>query len=251
MRRTLENLWRCLALAAVLCCGACHHGDSDALWKIVHQSCVPDQQQHDSPKPCVLVDLSQGEAAGYAVLKDRNGPYQYLLIPTERVTGVEDPIATAATAPHWWAEAWEARQFVIKTSGRSLPREELSLAINSYYGRSQSQLHIHIDCLKPAVRDALKTHLGQIGEHWALLDVPLDGRRYQAMRLNGDRLQTDNPLLLAQDAVPGTAAARQSLLIAGATFEDGSPGFILLEDHADLLSLDPGHAEALQDNACS
>ena len=244
-------LWRGLVLAAALGCGACRHSDSDALWKIVHQGCVPDQQQHNSPKPCVLVDLAQGEDAGYAVLKDRNGPYQYLLIPTGKVSGVEDPLATAANAPHWWAEAWDARQFVIKAAGRSLPRQELSLAINSYYGRSQNQLHIHIDCLKPAVRDALKAHLGQIGEHWALLDVPLDGRRYQAMRLSGERLQTDNPLALALQAAHGSSPARQTLLIAGATFDDGSPGFILLEDHADLLSLDPGHAEALQDHACT
>lgn len=251
MRRTLENLWRGVALAAALCCGGCHHGDPDALWKIVHQACVPDQQQHDSPRPCALVDLDQGEAAGYAVLKDINGPYQYLLIPTARVSGVDDPAAAAADAPHWWAAAWEARRFVVQSSGRSLPREALSLAINSYYGRSQNQLHIHIDCLKPAVRDALKAHLGDIGEHWALLDLPLAGHRYQAMRLSEAGLQTGNPLRLAQDAAPGTPVARLTLVVAGATFEDGSPGLILLEDHADLWTLDHGHGEDLQDHACS
>lgn len=251
MRRTLGILWRGLILIAALCCGACRHGNPDALWNIVHNRCVPDQQQHNDPKPCALVDLGQGEAAGYAVLKDINGPAQYLLIPTARISGVDDPAAEAADAPHWWAAAWEARRFVEQSSGRSLPRESLSLAINSYYGRSQNQLHIHIDCLKPAVRDALKAHLGEIGGRWAPLDVPLAGRRYQAMRLSEARLQTDNPLHLAMDAAPGTPVARQTLAVAGATFEDGSPGFILLEDHADLWTLDRGHAEELQDHACS
>jgi CDP-diacylglycerol pyrophosphatase len=252
MMRTLESIRGLgLGLFAALACASCHHGNPGALWKIVHQDCVPDQQQHSDPKPCALVDLDRGEAGGYAVLKDLNGPYQYLLIPTARVSGVEDPAAVAADAPHWWLAAWQARRFVEQASGRSLPREELSLAINSRYGRSQNQLHIHIDCLKPAVRDALKAHLGQIGQRWAVLDAPLAGRHYRAMRLSEARLETDNPLLLAQDAAPGSDMARQTLVLAGATFEDGSPGFILLEDRATLWTLDNGHGEDLQDHACS
>ncbi|XLM23386.1 CDP-diacylglycerol diphosphatase, partial [Chromobacterium piscinae] len=30
--------------------------------------------------------------------------------------------------------------------GEPLPRQAVSLAINSQYGRSQNQLHIHISC---------------------------------------------------------------------------------------------------------
>ena len=32
-------------------------------------------------------------------------------------------------------------------AGRALPDDVLSLAINSIHGRSQDQLHIHIDCI--------------------------------------------------------------------------------------------------------
>jgi CDP-diacylglycerol pyrophosphatase len=247
MTRMLKALWCGLALAAALLAAGCHRDNSNALWKIVHDSCVPDQQQHNNPAPCALVDLDWG----YALLKDRNGPYQYLLIPTTRVSGVEDPAAVAADAPHWWLAAWQARSLVEHAAGRSLPREEVSLAINSRYGRSQNQLHIHIDCLKPAVQAALKLHLSEIGAHWAPLSVPLAGHHYQAMRLSETRFEVENPLHLAMDAADGSSMARQTLVVAGATFDNGSPGFILLDDRAELWTLDFAHGEELQDHACS
>ena len=37
-----------------------------------------------------------------------------------------------------------------------MPRDDISLAVNSVYGRSQNQLHIHIDCVRSDVRNALR-----------------------------------------------------------------------------------------------
>src|SRR5438874_2670182 len=53
--------------------------DPDALWKIVHDRCVPDAQQRGDPAPCAMVDLREGTANGYAVLKDLVGIAQFLL----------------------------------------------------------------------------------------------------------------------------------------------------------------------------
>ena len=243
---------RCLLLACALIWAiagsACHRDDPDALWKIVHQRCVPDQQQHGEPAPCALVDLAAGEGRGYAVLKDRNGPNQYLLIPTAQVSGIESAAVLAADAPPYFAEAWRARSFVEHAAQHPLPREALGLAINSRYGRSQNQLHIHIDCLKSEVRDALHAHLGEVGAHWALLDVPLAGRRYRAMRISEAAFDQANPFALLADS---TGMARHTLVVAGATFEDQTPGFILLDDSADLWRLDRGHGEDLQSHSCS
>lgn len=248
MKRPRYLLAAC-ALIWAIAGSACHSGDPDALWKIVHQSCVPDQQQHDDPDPCALVDLAHGEAQGYAVLKDRNGPTQFLLIPTAPLSGIESPALLAADAPPYFAEAWQARSFVERAAQRSLPREALGLAVNSRYGRSQNQLHIHIDCLKPEVREALHAHLGEVGEHWALLDVPLAGRRYRAMRISEAAFDRANPFALLGEAPVGMA--RHTLVAAGATFEDQTPGFILLDDSADLWRLDRGHGEDLQSHSCS
>ena len=62
--------------------------DPDALWKIVNGQCVPDQQDHDNPKPCAMVALQDGIERGYAVLKDLNGATQFLVIPTARISGI-------------------------------------------------------------------------------------------------------------------------------------------------------------------
>ena len=88
--------------------------DPDALWYIISEQCVPDQQQAHSPKPCALVDL----AAGYVVLKDRDGNTQFLVMPTARITGIESPAILAPDAPNYWQDAWDARRFV---DARDLP----------------------------------------------------------------------------------------------------------------------------------
>ena len=61
--------------------------NSNALWRIVSQQCLPNQQTHNNPAPCAQVDPQ----AGFVVFKDRNGPLQYLLMPTAKITGIESP----------------------------------------------------------------------------------------------------------------------------------------------------------------
>jgi CDP-diacylglycerol pyrophosphatase len=119
-------------------------------------------------------------------------------------------------------------------------------------GRSQNQLHIHVDCLDAGVRDALKHHMAEIGEHWAPLDVTLQGHHYSAMRVAGAWLDGINPFRLLADGVPGAAAdmGHQTLAVVGATLPDGRPGVILLADHTDKASGDNASAEELQDHAC-
>jgi CDP-diacylglycerol pyrophosphatase len=109
--------------------------DPNALWTIVHQQCVPHQQQFATPLPCAEVD----EAAGYAILKDRNGASQFLLLAVPRVSGIEDAAILAPDAPNFWLPAWPATRFVQALLGKALPRESLALAINSsHYGRRTS-----------------------------------------------------------------------------------------------------------------
>lgn len=51
--------------------------------------------------------------AGYVVLKDLNGPLQYLLMPTYRINGTESPLLTDPSTPNFWL-AWQARDFMSK-----------------------------------------------------------------------------------------------------------------------------------------
>jgi CDP-diacylglycerol pyrophosphatase len=55
-----------IGVAIVLLGTACSRrtADPDVLWKLVHDKCVPDQQQRGDPAPCALVDLREGNAKG-------------------------------------------------------------------------------------------------------------------------------------------------------------------------------------------
>ena len=106
-----------LLLAAASTATAQADSDPDTLWRIVHEHCVPDQRTNLNPAPCVAVDLSAGEDRGYTVFKDYAGNEQYLLIPTARVTGIEDPVLLRPDAPNYLADAWRARSFTEASAG--------------------------------------------------------------------------------------------------------------------------------------
>jgi CDP-diacylglycerol pyrophosphatase len=223
--------------------------DSDALWTIVHGQCVPDQEGAGKPDPCALVDL----ARGYAVLKDRRGATQYLVIPTQKLTGIESPDLLAPGAPNFWEAAWEARRFVEGKAGRSIPVEDLGMVVNSAHGRSQNQLHIHVDCVLPDVKQAVADHLAAIGPRWGKFDVALSGHHYRAMRLAAADLATHDPFKLLADGDPDAKSdmGRETLAVLGAIFPDGSPGFVMLSDRADLVGMDVASSESLLDHDCA
>lgn len=218
------------------------HGDREALWHIVHGQCVPDQLAHRDPAPCTEVDLGQGEQRGSAVLKDSEGPDQFLLIPTARVTGIEDPAVRAPGAPNYFEYAWRARAYTEADAGGVLPRDWISLAVNSVEGRTQDQLHIHIDCLRADVHQALAESAGSIGPAWTALPVPLAGDGYQAIAI--DSLATVNPFALATDAAD---AAVSTVVVVGAG-TDAHPSFVVLRRTAPVGSDDPAAGENLQDH---
>lgn len=125
--------------------------ESDTLRKIVLEECLPNQQQNQNPSPCAEVKPN----AGYVVLKDLNGPLQYLLMPTYRINGTESPLLTDPSTPNFFWLAWQARDFMSKKYGQSVPDRAVSLAINSRTGRTQNHFHIHISCIRPDVREQL------------------------------------------------------------------------------------------------
>jgi CDP-diacylglycerol pyrophosphatase len=239
-----------LALAALLAfADTARAADPDALWKIISQKCLPNEREYGQPAPCALVDLDKA----YVVLKDVNGDTQYLVMPTAKITGIEDPAVLAPGAANYFADAWNERHYTVEAAKAALPREAISLAINSVSGRTQNQLHIHIDCIKPEVRDAVRRQLAAIGDTWAPLAAPLAGHPYRAMRVLGDGLDAANPFTLVADGVPSARAAmaNQTLVVVGATFAGNTPGFVLLHDQADPATGDRGSGEELQDHSCA
>lgn len=103
------------------------------------------------------------------------------------------------------------------------------------------------------MRDALWKHEAEIGDRWALLDVSLAGHRYMAMRVFCEQLGDADPFKLLASGVPGGKEdmGRHTLVVAGASFANGRPGFIILDDRADFATGDWGHGEDLQDHDCA
>ncbi len=226
-----------LAVGAIMA----HAADPNALWKIVHDRCGP-AALAGNPAPCVSVSPDD------AVLKDLVGATQFLLIPTARITGIESPALLADNAPNYFADAWLARRYIDARLGHAMPRDTISLAINPPTARSQEQLHIHVDCVRPDIREALRQQT--IGQDWTMLPRPLAGQRYAAMRLPGDTLVA-NPFRILADTVPGAreAMGAYTLILVGASDPQTGPGFILLAGHVGPDG--EGHGEDLQDHACA
>ncbi len=247
---------RFATVGAVLACllpTAGHAADPTALWKIVSEKCVPHEQASRDPSPCTAVDVSQGVEKGFVVLKDINGVAQFLLIPTARIGGIEDGVILTPNATNYWDAAWQARYYVESRLQANLPRDGFALAINSPSGRTQDELHIHIDCIRPDVRAALREHLDSVGRSWAPFPVPLAGHTYQAIRINQETLDGVNPFRVLADGDSKAAAdmGSHTLVLVGEMFADGAPGFVLLDDQVNLASGDRGSGEELEDHSCA
>jgi CDP-diacylglycerol pyrophosphatase len=227
--------------------------DPSALWKIVSGQCVPHEQAERDPSPCASVDLAEGADKGFVVLKDRDGIAQFLLIPTARIGGIEDPMILDPNATNYWDAAWQARYFVGGRVQTSLPRDAIALAINSSVGRTQDQLHIHIDCIRPDVRKTLAENLDKIGSVWAPFPIPLAGHSYQSIRIDHETLDGTNPFRVLADGDPQTGGdiSKHTLVLVGETFADGSEGFVLLDDQANLAIGDHASGEQLEDHTCA
>jgi CDP-diacylglycerol pyrophosphatase len=224
-------------------------GDRDALWKIMHDRCVPDEQTHNNPAPCARVDLDGGPDKGYVILKDRVGVAQYLLIATRKIAGIESPDILVAGSPNYCAEAWQNRTFVAAAAKHDLAWDGIGLAINSEPARSQDQFHIHINCLQPDVRASLAAHRGEIGTTWAELPFDLHGGHYFARRLAD--IASEDPFELLASGITGAAQhmGEETLVVAGVSFEAGQSGFILLAARATPGY--PAHGEDLLDHSCA
>ncbi|MFG1932856.1 CDP-diacylglycerol diphosphatase [Mycobacterium sp. NPDC048908] len=241
--------WLLFPVALVVAAGVLAspaNADPNALWTIVHDQCVPDREASGNPAPCSRVNLDAGQQRGYAVLKDLVGATQFLLIPTERISGVDSPELLDPDAPNYFAAAWEATTFVDQRAGVDIPRDWLSLTVNSAVARTQDQLHIHIDCVRADVRETLSRRLADVGPVWAPFPEPLMGHQYQALAVAGETLEATNPVQSLAKRVDDMGG--QTLAVVGTYLPDGQPGFVVLASRADPATGNPGAAEELQDH---
>lgn len=220
----------------------------NALWWVVHNLCVTDQRLLGVPAPCLDVNLSQG----WALVKDTRAPTHLLLVPTRRISGIESPALLAPDAPNYWQFAWNARSFLERLAGRPVPRQDMALVINSIPGRSQNQLHIHLDCVQPEIAKTLSDHLGEIDETWRPLSVLLAGHHVLVRRLDGAQFGARDPFKLMAAGVPGARSrmGQEALAAVGAVLPLDRPGFILITHPFPPDAADLGAGEEILDHRC-
>jgi len=232
-----------LVIAAMLIAALHFKKNGDALWQIVSEKCVPHAQRSGDPAPCQRVD----QPHRYAMLKDRNGPLQYLLIPLDKITGIESPQLLQPATPNYFALAWHERTLPGQRRGSPIDDRVLSLAINSQYGRTQNQLHIHLSCLRPDVRRQLDQLTPQVSGQWQA--VMLRKHRYWLRALTPAELSAQSAFIRLANERPEARTQMGKYGLALAELSDGR--LVLMAIERNWLLLNSGSAEELQDHTCA
>jgi CDP-diacylglycerol pyrophosphatase len=217
----------------------------DALWQIISRQCLPNQQAFQHPEPCAKVD----ETAGFVMLKDRVGALQYLLMPVARISGIEDPILLDPGTPNFFAQAWQQRTVMADKLGKPIADQNISLAVNSWYGRTQNQLHVHVSCIRSDVRSRLSDLLPTPTEHWSHLPGGLSGHDYLVRRISANELQQRQAFRLLADEVDGARGNMAHFGLAMTALPGGD--LLLLATELDVLTLNFASPEEIQDHGCA
>jgi CDP-diacylglycerol pyrophosphatase len=216
---------------------------SNALWQL-EQACLANTAGRPEP-PCVVTDPQDG----YVLLKDRKGSDHYLLLPTRRLPGIESNELLSGTLPNYFGLAWNNRKLLSAGRPTQVRDQNVLLAINSKFGRSQGQLHIHISCVKPSVADLLDRLDNAITEAWTPLPVDLEGHDYIVRRVTPSQFETLGAFRIVALGMPRAAMAMDRMSIAATAAKNGE--IILLATSRDLVDLNFASAEELQDQDCS
>jgi len=199
---------------------------SDLLWHFVHDQCVPNQLAGKNPPiPCIKVDMNDG----YVIFKDKNGPLQYLHMPTRHLTGLEDPELQSASHTPYFAQAWHARQYMDRLLGSAIAVRDYAFTVNAKSGRSQNHLHIHISCIRPALRERLLAMQSQWDAQWRSVSGGINGHAYQVRTLSLDALEQQGAIALTIASLPH--ARRDMANVSLALYPLSERQFLLFASH--------------------
>ncbi|VEB97686.1 CDP-diacylglycerol pyrophosphatase [Cedecea lapagei] len=174
-------LKRGMTLSAIFLLVGCAR--SDALWGVVDKVCMTHYQQTNNPAPCQQIYMPEGKAHGFSVIQNPRYPYHFILVPTAKLSGIESPQLALEGRTDYFGYAWLMRHLLAWQYGAPVPDDRLGLAINSAYGRSQNQLHIHLTCLREDVRRQMLAERPYIQEEWRPLPDKLLRHTWYARRV--------------------------------------------------------------------
>ena len=212
--------------------------NSNKLWEVVKKYCV------ETKTPDHVQCLTENK--NFVVFKSNQIPPHYLLIPTLTVTGIESPEMWRSGYPAYFSEAWRQRYIAAAQFGNK--PEQVGIAINSACNRSQNQLHVHMNCIKPSVTQELENIKWKINEKkWIKIKINSQ-QNYYAKRMPG----ADIPNNLMQDFLKSYPSAahhpdRQSFFATSMHYGSlGERAVVLRSEYRKTNpSRYPGHAEDL------
>lgn len=207
----------------------------DTLWALA-QCC---ERSLTSDVGCRVYDKKDD----YVIIKDNSvrKPQSYLIIPTKRVTGIEDGLITRAPVVDFWQYGWaQSRTYP------GYPPADTAMAINSAHSRSQNQLHIHISCVRPAVRKALdQAGIGVFPAKPVTLRLPPHDNLYRAIKVTSLSGEQSPFLVFQADPAVKDHMADQSIAVVGSPT---AGQYFVLDTQVD--GANTAHAEELLDQTC-
>ena len=189
------------------------------------------------------------------ILRPPFGKPDTILSPTRKIVGAEDPSLRTLAAPNYFEDAWNARRFLADPAQKPLAHDDVALAVNSRFSRSQDQLHIHIGCISRQAKQTLQAIAAQLPEDkWAPIQERIRGFAFRGRRIARETLAGVNPFRLAAEGFPDetTSGAQSAIVVAGIQLADGRNEFVLLVWRPDPFGLSrPFAAEDFLDPSCS
>jgi CDP-diacylglycerol pyrophosphatase len=223
-----------LILTTVTTASAYDAGNRNALWNRV-QSCVA--VKNPPQGSCLFHSGSKR----FVFLKDGDPakPRAYLIVPTDKVPGIESPAVFKEPLLDIWKFGWEEGQIYVKA-----PATRIGMAINSKPGRNQDQLHVHVSCSGLQTRQALEH--ANVASHWGARPfVTIGNRTYNAILVHS-LAGKQSPWVLVSE-LPGAKSDMGDHTIAVAAAKGG--GWYVLDDY--VHDHDKATAEAVLDERCS
>lgn len=142
-----------------------------ALWAVIN-ACELADRVTGHAWPCLFVATTP-EGRGIVVLQAPLEPGHILVVPTERIYGLESPEIDGPVGSDYLEASWRQRDVAARQVGAKGGWADFGMAINGPWHRTQKQLHVHVECLTPRAVASLAAKRAIPVDSW----VPLEGFR--------------------------------------------------------------------------
>lgn len=219
-------------------------GNTNNLWQIINERCMPNFRHTQDPSPCIKVDTKQN----FALYRAKTGAIHFLLLPLQPISGIESQQLFSFSAIDYLALGWQERQIVARAFGRPVGDDALAISINSVSGRSQNQLHLHLSCLRQDIRAYLQqwSKSAQV-DGWQ--PIRLRHHDYLVRTLSLPQMKQKNLFQRIAAEVANFRSNSGEYGVALTRLTDGR--MVLLVVRRALWKMNFAHPEELQDTQCS